>query len=129
MIPDFLMKTFEFEDSKSGPASRYYRLGCSCASQDCDIEVCVEDTGGFADLTFTVKATTKTYHRPTPYTWLNDIINRVTVAFKILVFGEVHQYKEFLLDRSNVKALRFLCDEVENVGHHKEVDKPAPHTM
>jgi hypothetical protein len=91
-----------------------FRVGCQCHSPDHDLCVWIDiDTDNETKMIithFNQTTRTKWWKRPTEYTWLNAIINRITGIWELAFKGYIEFHSDFYL---NEEALTNLIDELE----------------
>ena len=93
-----------------------YRVGCDCSLPDHDLDVWVEIDRGIGTLNFSHDTHTRFWNNRFSHpwlSWLNDPLNRVEIALKVLVTGHVTRTSDFVISKENLSALRTALDETE----------------
>ena len=107
-----LMKSAEYDDAVR------FRVGCDCGAPEHDLDMWAEqDANGITTIMFSQKTHTrywKTYFdHDSWFYWLNDPINRIMVAGKVLLNGYVETNTDFVLSKDNFKSLQYALTEIE----------------
>lgn len=107
-----LMKIKEFDDAL------YYRVGCDCGVREHDLEIWaeVDKEGYFPTINFSANCHTRYWNNRFSHPllkWLNDPLNRISIALTVLFTGHVETNFEYCLGKENVSALRTALDEIE----------------
>lgn len=107
-----LMKCVEYDDAIR------FRIGCDCGATDHDLDIWAEqDTNGITTIMFSQTTHTqywRTYFKHNSrFYWLNDLLNRIMIAGKVLFSGHVETNSDFVVSKDNIAALRAALDEIE----------------
>lgn len=108
-----LMKSAEWDDAVR------YRIGCDCGAPEHDLDIWAEKEKDGLWGTIMFSQTTHTRYWRTYFDhdswfyWLNDPINRIMIAGKVLLTGYVETNADFVLSKDNVQALRTALDAIE----------------
>lgn len=105
-----------------------YRVGCDCGLPDHDLDIWVEvDDLGIGTLNFSHDTHTRLWRNRFSHpwlSWLNDALNRIEIALKVLITGHVTRTSDFVISKENLAALRTALDDTEKLCNWKNpIDK------
>lgn len=111
-MADQLMKIKEWDDAL------YYRVGCDCGIDNHDMSIWAETNGvhNCYKIRFgTVMVANKYLIRFSSkwFSWMEEPINRVAIAIRILFTGRVEMHNEFILGKENVQGLTSALQEIK----------------
>ncbi len=115
-----------------------YRTACDCSSPGHDTTVCIERTGDLIGVTFGVTVTTAYWKQRVPVNYIswtapfalfaNGVLNRIALAYDVLVKGYIEQEMDFLLGQQQAtNVAHAILDGIDSVKPTKKVPpKPTP---
>jgi hypothetical protein len=108
-----MMKIKEYDDAV------YYRVACGCAGGDHDMAIWAEKVGDdddYYEIRMSVDMVAHGYR--SRFTsrwlrWLDEPVNRMALALRVLFTGRVELNQEFVLGKENVRGLRVALQDIE----------------
>jgi hypothetical protein len=106
-----MMKIKEYDDAV------YYRVACGCSGCDNDMAIWAEKTG---DEDYEVRMSIdmvahgyRSRFNSLWLRWLDEPINRMAIALRVLFTGRIELNQEFVLNKENVRGFRTALQDIE----------------
>ena len=76
--------------------SKFYKIACTCGNTDDDISLNIEADEGGITIHHSVTVKTAWWETPTKYTWLNGLLHRIKMTYRIWIYGYL-EYESFTM--------------------------------
>lgn len=102
-------------------SSKIYKIACECGDPTHDLTLDVEADGSVISVTHYVKVQTDWWATPTPFYWLNGIVNRINLTWKVWIKGYLqYETSTYMTKQQAFNYAHTLNEAIKDVERFQE---------